>query len=50
MGGSFSAQSADLHSIWASYKGKQAFRSLGTLHVSQEGYVFWTGRWKIALC
>ena len=50
MRGSFSAQSADLHSIWASYKGRQAFRILGTLHVSQEGYIFWTGQWKIALC
>ena len=39
MGGSFSAQSADLHSIRVSYNGRQAFRSLGTLHVSQDGAV-----------
>ena len=47
---SFSAQSAALHSIWGSYRGRHAFKCLGALNVSPEGYVFWTGRWKIALC
>ena len=50
MGGSFSAQHADLHSIWGSYRGIQEFRCLGALNLSSEGNVLWTGRWKIALC
>ena len=50
MGGSFSAQSANLHSIWAAYKGRQEFRRLGALNVSPKGYIYWTGKWKVAMC
>ena len=50
MGGSFSAQSADLHSIWAAYTGRQEFRCLGALTVSPEGYIYWLGKWKVAMC
>ena len=50
MGGSFSAQSADLHSIWGAYNGRQGFRRLGALNISPEGYVHWTGRWQVAMC
>ena len=49
MGGSFSAQSADLHSVWGAYKRRNRFRQLGALHVSPEGFVHWVGRWTIAL-
>ena len=48
MGGSFSAQSADLHSVWGAYTGRQ--ERLGALTISPEGYVLWTGRWRISLC
>ena len=44
MGGSFSAQSADLHSVWGAYTGRQEFRRLGALTISPEGYVLWKGR------
>ena len=49
-GGCFSAQSADLHSIWAAYKGRREFRRLGALTVSPEGYIYWLGKWKVAMC
>ena len=50
MGGSFSAQSADLHCVWSGYTGRSIFRRLGALNISAEGYVFWVGTWTIALC
>ena len=50
MGGSFSAQSADLHCVWSGYTGRSIFRRLGALNIAPEGYVFWVGTWTIALC
>ena len=41
MGGSFSAQAADLHSLWGVYKGRHKFRALGELRISDEGFPFW---------
>ena len=41
MGGSFSAPSADLHSLWSVYVSCNQFRRLGNLRVSQEGFVYW---------
>ena len=41
MGGSFSAQSADLHSCWGAYKGRRLLRSLGELCFTELGFPFW---------
>ena len=41
MGGSFSAQSADLHSAWGVFQGRHLFRKLGKLHISESGFVYW---------
>ena len=40
MGGSFSAQATDLHSLWGVYKTRQKFRALGDLHMSDEGFAY----------
>ena len=51
MGGPFSSQSTDLHSLWRIKKAGKKLRDLGTLHVSEEGYVFWTrGHMWFSLC
>ena len=50
MGGLFSAQSADLHSIWSAYTHGGLFRALGQLHLTAEGYPYWRGRYTTALC
>ena len=41
MGGSFSAQSADLHSSWALYECRRLLRSLGDLHLTDSGFPYW---------
>ena len=41
MGGSFSAQAADLHSLWSVYIHKGLFRRLGTLRVTDSGFPYW---------
>ena len=51
MGGSFSAQATDLHSLWGVYSKRDLFRQLGTLHISELGFPFWdTHRGIITLC
>ena len=51
MGGPFSAQEADLHSVWATYTGRGKFRSLGRLEVTTEGWPVWHGRWgRTSMC
>ena len=50
MGGSFSAQSVHLHSIWAAYTGRQEVCRLGALTVSPEGCIYWLGKWKVTMC
>ena len=40
-GGSFSAQSADLHSCWGAYQGRRLLRSLGELCFTEFGFMFW---------
>ena len=49
MGGSFPAQSADLHSVWGAYKKRNNFCRLGALKFSPKGVVDWEGRWVISL-
>ena len=39
MRGSFSAQAADVHSLWGVYKGRHKFRALGELHIPDEGFL-----------
>ena len=41
MGGSFSAQAADLHSLWSVYIHRGLFRRLGTLRVTDSGFPYW---------
>ena len=41
MGGSFSAQSADLHRLWSVCTIRHQFYRLGNLRVSDEGLVYW---------
>ena len=41
MGGSFSAQSADLHSLWSVYAHMHLFRQLGTLKIAKQGFIYW---------
>ena len=51
MGGSFSAQAADLHSLWGVYNNRHLFRQLGTLHIFESGFPFWdTPHGIITLC
>ena len=41
MGGSFSAQAADLHSLWQVYSNHHLLRRLGSLTVSEAGFPYW---------
>ena len=41
MGGSFSAQAADLHSLWQVYSNRHLLRRLGSLTVSEAGFPYW---------
>ena len=41
MGGSFSAQAADLHSLWSVYTSYHPFYTLSQLSVSPEGFPYW---------
>ena len=51
MGGSFSAQAANLQSLWGVYSNKHLFCQLGTLHISKSGFPFWeTPHGIIPLC
>ena len=51
MGGSFSAQSADLHCQWEVYQNRHLFRELGTLQITASGYVYWETEWGVlSLC
>ena len=45
----FFAQCADLHSVGGTFKKQNTLRRLGALKVSPEGFVYWKGRWTIAL-
>ena len=49
MGGPFSAQSSNVHSVWCMYTHKHLFRILGDLRVMLEGYTYWQGH-VTALC
>ena len=42
MGGPFSAQSADLHTLWGVKKNGKGLKDSGSLNLSEDGYVFWT--------
>ena len=44
MGGSFSAQSADLHSCWGLYQARRFLRSLGSLHFTSAGFPYWVNQ------
>ena len=44
MGGSVSAHTAKLHSVWGAYNKQIKFWQLGALKVSPEGFVYWEGR------
>ena len=51
MGGSFSAQAADLHNLWKVYTNRQLLRRLGSLTVSEAGFPYWESPQGItALC
>ena len=51
MEGPFSAQGADMHSVWQAYQHRNLFRQLGALTVSAEGFPLWQGQWgKVAMC
>ena len=51
MGGSFSVQAANLHSLWGVYKNRQKVRALGDLQMSDEGFAYWTNEHgAVALC
>ena len=41
MGGSFSAQAADLHSLWGVYKVQHKFRALAELQILDERFLYW---------
>ena len=41
MGGPFSAQSADLHTLWKVKRAGKKLPEWGTLNISDEGYVYW---------
>ena len=50
-GGSFSAQAADLHSLWSVYNSHHLFYTLGQLSVSPEGFPYWSNpHGTVALC
>ena len=50
MGGSFPTQSADLHNPWSVYTHRHLFRQLGTLKISEQGFVYWeNSRGKVSL-
>ena len=50
MGGSFSAQSANLHSLWSVYTHRHLFRQLGTLKIAEQGFIYWeNARGKVSL-
>ena len=42
MGGPFSAQSADLHTLWGVKENGKRLRDWGSLNLLEDGYVFWT--------
>ena len=51
MGGSFSAQSAELHCQWEVYQHRHLFRDLGTLQITASGFVYWETEWGVlSLC
>ena len=51
MGGPFSAQGADVHSLWQLCQHRHLLRSLGSLTFSPQGFPLWEGRWgRVALC
>ena len=41
MGGAFSAQSADLHTLWGVKTQRKKMRELGSLTISDEGFSVW---------
>ena len=41
MGGPFSAQSADLHTLWRVKRVGKRLRNWGELNISDEGYIYW---------
>ena len=41
MGGPFSAQSADLHTLWKVKRAGKKLRDWGGLNISDEGYIYW---------
>ena len=47
MGGPFSAQSADLHTLWVVKKNGKRMKDWGNMSLSEDGLVFWTrgARW-----
>ena len=47
MGGSFSAQSADLHCQWGVYEHRHLFRRLGQLHIGDSGFAYWDTPWGV---
>ena len=51
MGGSFSAQAVDLHSLWGVYTHRHLFHALGFLNVWPEGFAWWDGLYRrVSLC
>ena len=42
MGGPFSAQSADLHTLWGVKKNGKRMKDWGNMSLSEDGYIFWT--------
>ena len=50
MGGSFSAQSTDLHNLGLVYTHRHLFRRLGTLKIAEQGFIYWeNARGKVSL-
>ena len=41
MGGPFSAQSANLHTLWQVKRAGKKLRDWGELNISDEGYIYW---------
>ena len=51
MGGSFSAQAADLHCEWGVYTNGAQFRDLGDLQITDAGFIYWDTPWgALTLC
>ena len=51
MGGSFSAQAADLHCQWGVYMNRARFRDLGELRITDTGFIYWDTPWgALTLC